>query len=341
MIEDVWDTRDPVAATFASRWSELAATAPEFNFTMDLRQLEWEAGRGRHARAAISSEGGVRTAIVLRRESGGWVCGYPWRWQVADAAPPERASVVPPPDRCARWFEAASGLAGSGRLRMFLPGEAQHAPAYPAGRTLLVRLDRTDEQLLAGMDANKRRAIKKAAKEGWVVAPAHHSADFRRFHELRRETSRRREPGAADGAMPETAEPGAGEAWREWEHPWMKLFLASQGDDVGSGSGFGFVEGGMIDYRTNASRPDARKAGANAVLAFEALRFGRERGCRIMNWGGVTEFKREMGGEIVSIWCWLGGGAMWAVPNALEAGARAVIRTASRRLKRSGLARKA
>ena len=54
----------------------------------------------------------------------------------------------------------------------------------------------------------------------------------------------------------------------------------------------------------------------NALLAWEALRRGRDQGCRWMNWREATEFKRELGGERVEVACRLGGGVVWALPNA-------------------------
>ena len=49
--------------------------------------------------------------------------------------------------------------------------------------------------------------------------------------------------------------------------------------------------------------------------AQEALRLGRERGMRAMNWGGVTTFKKELRGERLESHCWLGGGPLWAIPK--------------------------
>ena len=329
MIEHVWDTHQPPAPAFLERWQAIATRAPQFNFTMDADFLAWEARHGRHALAAIDTDDGRRTALVLRREGAAFVSGYPWRWQAADEAPPEDEIVVPSPARAAAWFRAAAQLAGAARLRMFLP-RAPQAPGFPAGQTLFVRLDRDDEALLAGMDSDKRRAIKRAAKDGWNVAPARGLAEFRRYGELQRETNTWRDSAATQAAA---EDPAPGEGWREWEHPWMRLFVAARQDEIGSGSGFGFVRGGTIDYRTNASRPDARKSGANAALAFEALRFGREQGCRLMNWGGVTRFKLDLGGETLALWCWLGGGPLWAPVNLAEAACRQVVRAGATRWK--------
>jgi hypothetical protein len=117
-------------------------------------------------------------------------------------------------------------------------------------------------------------------------------------------------------------DPPAGRSWREWENPWMKLFVAIRDGQVVAGSGFGWNPGGMMDYRTNASTLEAKRVGANILLAFEAMRAGRDAGARWMNWGGNTSFKSRLGAEPVTIGCRLGGGPAWLVPNHVEASLR-------------------
>jgi hypothetical protein len=101
----------------------------------------------------------------------------------------------------------------------------------------------------------------------------------------------------------------------------MWLLLAVRDGKIEAGSGFGVYPGGMIDYRANASSLEGKKGRANVLLAWEAIRLGRERGYRWMNWGGATMFKQELGGTRLRIVCRLGGGPLWALPNAVETGA--------------------
>jgi hypothetical protein len=112
--------------------------------------------------------------------------------------------------------------------------------------------------------------------------------------------------------------PEPGEVWREWELPWMWLLVAKQGGVVRAGSGFGLWPGGSLDYRTNASDAEGMKGGANILLAWEAMRRGRDAGHRWVNWGGATRFKLDLGGECLTVHSWLGGGPLWQVPNRLE-----------------------
>lgn len=324
MIAAVWDTREPLAAAFRDRWAALAAESPQFNFSMDAACLAHEAAQGRHALAAILEDGGRRAALVLRREGPGFVSGHPWRWQLARAAPPEAEIAIPSAADCAWGFRAAGELARGARVHVHLPAAPPRGTAgYAAGGTLLLRLDAGDEALLAGMNPSKRQAVRKSAREGYAVAPARGDDERRAYHALH-EGMEWHAAGAPGGA---------GEPWREWELPWMRLLVATRAGAVEAGSGFGFSPGGTMDYRANASTPAARRIGVNAQLAFAALQEARRAGCRLMNWGGVTEFKRQLGGVRTPVWCWLGGGGLWKPANHFVAGSRNAQRALAARWK--------
>ena len=322
----LWHTYEPEDAEFARRWATRLARAPHAHFGLEGGHLRWEAAHGRHATLALVEEAGRGGALVLRHEGGGRVSGWPWRWQMVVEDP---ARVTPEgldPEETEWLMSHAQRLAGSHRLTCFTPHPPRaRAPGFAAGATTLRAIGGDDEEVLRSLDTNKRRLIRRARSEGFVVEAAGGIEALRAFARLQRETERRRGVAVPDES---TATPAAGEAWREWEHPWMRLLVAVRGGTIEAGSGYGIVPGGMMDYRANGSTLEAKKAGANMLLAFEALRLGRASGCRWMNWGGVTEFKREMGGVRVDVTCRLGGGAMWAVPNRIQA----TLRTARPRV---------
>jgi hypothetical protein len=180
------------------------------------------------------------------------------------------------------------------------------------------------------MDGDKRRTIAKARKAGWIVREAREADTFRAFAALQQAAERRR--GGNVEALPEA--PAPGESWREWELPWMGLLVAERDGALEAGSGFGWVPGGMLDYRANASSERGRREGANVLLAFEAMRLGRDRGLRWINWGGATLFKRDFGGTLVPVTCRLGGGAAWAIPNRVQTSLRRARPRAAALLKR-------
>lgn len=314
-----WDTRANAPNGFDAAWTARLARCRLANFTMDLAFLRWDAAAGRHARLALVEDGSRRAAIVLRETPKGLESGWPWRWQVALEGADD-APFTPAPDD-ARWlFECCNALADGRRLLLHLPlAPDGAAPSLFAGATLVKDMRPGEDEMLKSLDGNKRRAINKARREGYTVAVATTLAQMRVFAELHLIVDARH--GFHTGPLADS--PGPTEAWREWEHPWQTLWVAEREGQVVAGSGFGHYPGGMMDYRANASTPEALKAGANALLAWEALRQGRAAGHRAMNWGGVTTFKQELRGERIESHCWLGGGARWAIANHAVAASRA------------------
>lgn len=319
MTFTTWDTRKSAPDGFESAWAARLARCPLANFSMDPALLRRDASRGSHSRLALVEGDGRRAAIVLRETSGGWASGWPWRWQAAleadDAAP-----LVPSHDD-ARWLHVRAGeLADGRRLHLHLPLAPEGAaPSFHAGSTLVKDMRPSEEEMLKSIDGNKRRAVNKSRREGYTVAVATTLEQMRAFAELHLIVDARH----GFHHPPLTEAPGPAEEWREWELPWQTLYVAEREGKVVGGSGFGHYPGGMLDYRANASTPQALKVGVNVLLAWEALIHGRAAGYRSMNWGGVTTFKLELRGERVESHCWLGGGPLWAIPNHVLAGTKA------------------
>lgn len=315
----VWDTRENAPNGFDAAWNARLSRCRLSNFTMDLALVRWEAGRGNHARLALADEGPRRAVLLLRETPRGYESGWPWRWQVmlegAEDAPfaPSREDAV--------WLHRqADAVARGRRVMLHLPlPPAGAAPSFFSGGTLVKDMRPSEDEMFKALDTNKRRAVNRARKDGLVVREATTLEQMRAFTELHLVVEARH----GYHHPPLVENPGPTEAWREWEHPWQTLWVAEREGVVVAGSGFGYITGGMMDYRVNASTPEALKAGANALLAWEALCRGRQAGYRAMNWGGDTTFKREMRGERIETHCWLGGGAMWAIPNHVRAGVAA------------------
>jgi hypothetical protein len=309
MAVKTWSTRDPIAPEFSATWQRHLARAPHAHYAMRLDFLAWDARKGRHARALIVDD--LPALMVLRESGGGWTSGWPWRTQMAIADPAGRGPEGMTPDEQRRLLEAMVRFTGSARSRCYLFQPVEDALGYLCAATYLTPLDQDEQALHAHFDGNRKRAIKRAAKEGYEVVEATTFEQFRAFAALQRAAETRR--GAHPEPLPEQV--GPGESWREWELPWMQLLVAVREGQVVAGSGFGFAPGATVDYRANASNAEARKAGVNLLLAWEAMRRGRQAGQRWINWGGSTVFKRHLGGVRVPVWCRLDGGPVWAVPN--------------------------
>ncbi len=315
-----WDTCEPLDPGFEQAWRERLSRAPHANFSLDPVYLSWEAARGRPALAALLDEGGRAGALVLREAKGGWACGWKWRWQavIEDAG---RRGPVGMSGEEARWlFAHARRLAGGRRLRCFFPVPAPAGVAsYRAATTLIQSLEHSDDEFLKAMNKGKRRMVQRAQRERYEVFVARSPDQFKAFWLIQRETYARhgiRVPGSAD------ARPGPGELWREWELPWMWLVVGAKNGIIETGSGDGVWPGGMLEGRTAASTPLARKDGAYALVSYEELRLGRDLGHRWLNLGGDTTFKREVAGSMgqrVPMHCWLAGGAAGGLGDRLEA----------------------
>ena len=321
MSERVWDTARVCDPGFEREWYARLARIPHAHFAMRLDWLAWGARHGTPARAALVEDGEREGLVILRHEHGEWVSGWPWRWQLM-ALPHAACDAM---GLCAADFDwlldEASRLSGTQRVRAFVPVVNGSRRGFPGGRTLLLSLAPDEERLLASMGADKRRTVKKCEKSGYTVVEAETHEQFRAYRRLQYETAQRRRRdghGDGDGAASFEADPAPGEAWREWELPWQWLLLAIRDGSVHAGSGFGRIAGGTLDYRTNASTTEGMRAGANVLLAWEALRRGRAAGMQWMNWGGATIFKRQLGGELVGVECRLGGHAFWSIPNRVE-----------------------
>ncbi len=315
MRVETWDTRRPLDPGFEREWRASLERCRYANFSLDPRHLAWEAQCGRHALAVRAVDGGRAAVLVMRSQGAGLVSGWPWRWQVAVEDPAGAAGAGLAAEECAWLFDRARAAAGGRRLTCYLPMTAaatSTAAGFLAGATLLRSLQEDDDGFLRHMDVNKRRAVKRALREGWEVRQAAGLEELRSFAVILREMELAR--GKRVPEIP-ASPPGPGEGWRMWELPWMWALVAVRDGVIGAGSGYGVLAGGTMDYRSNGSSSEARKAGVNTLLAWEAMRRGRDHGCRWMNWGGVTEFKRELGGARVEMACRLGGGALWAIPN--------------------------
>lgn len=317
MSVTVWSTRDPLDPGFERAWNERLSRIPQAHFAIRLDFLAHEARSGEHAMAILIDDGTAHGILVMRDAGAEWISGWPWRWQ---AMIEEGAGAVGMSADQADWlWDHARRIAGQRRLRFFLPVPAHDGSSFVAASTYVQSLELAEEEMWKRLDGAKRRMVKRATGQGYTVVEAQELAHLRAFADLPRDGRR---GAAAPALIGADGLPEPGEGWREWERPWMSLLVAVREGVVEAGSGFGFREGCTVDYRTNASTGAGKRDGANVLLAWEALRRGRERGFRWLNWGGATRFKQEFGGERLSIVCRLGGGTAWALPNMLTASTR-------------------
>jgi hypothetical protein len=302
----------PPDATFAEAWRERLSRTRHANFTLSLDYLAHQAERGEASLAVLIDEGPRRGAMVLREAGSKLVSGTPWRWQIVieDADPLDPRGMTQ--DDAVWFFGHAQRLAGGRRLRFFAPHPLRSALSYLAARTVFLDLAHsTEEQLWAAMDPSRRRMVRRSGKQGYEVIEGDTPELQRSFDEQVAETGARRHglrPGNDSG--PEVA--------RGWGLPWHWLLVVVRDGAVVAGLGLGRHPGGTVDGRASCSSEQAMKAGTNSQVWWESVRQARLAGHNWMNLGGSTIYKREFGGVLVPIYCRLGGGPLWWVPNLLE-----------------------
>ena len=248
MTVRIWDTRQAIDPDFERAWRDRLARSPHAHFEFDPAFLTWEARQGRGMRAVLLDDADRRAALLLGAAQVEAVCGRPWRWDalVEGEEGTGRGFTAAEAD----WlFQQAQRAAGARRLRCFLPWAPRRStPHYLAGATIVQTLAETDDQLMKRFDATKRRSIRKCAELGYEILETTDHQHLRAFAALQRAIEARHghEPGGRGrDALP--ADPPAGQAWREWELPWMWLLVALKDGAVQAGSGFGLYPGATVD----------------------------------------------------------------------------------------------
>lgn len=166
---------------------------------------------------------------------------------------------------------------------------------------------KTDDELLKGMNQLWRRNIRRAAKEGVQVSLGGRD-DLARFHEIYKETAKR------DGFT--------GRSLSYFEHMWdvlnaeeegrMRLFLAEHEGDLVAATTFVTV-GEHAWYSYGASTTAKREVRGSNAVQWEMIRTANAAGCAVYDMRGIVEgvgaddpelgliqFKVGSGGEAVA-----------------------------------------
>lgn len=319
MSLEKWSTRAPLDGAFATRWDDAIRLAPGASFSLLPAWARLEAAMGRHSLFVLAEHERRRMAIVLRECGAELHSGWPWRWQAVFCDDADRDPHQLERSEAALLFRVAQKAAPGVRVRMHLPAEpVARVPGYRCGATILQRLDASNEELLAGMDEEKRRQLRRALREGYTARRADRGEDHRGYARLDGVVRRAR----GEVVTPILDAPGPGENWREWELPWMRLFVAER-DGVAAGfAGDGFAPRALVDGRSAAVTPEGRKAGVMPLLCHHETCAFRDEGHRWFNHGGDTTFKREVAGTLgvrVEMHAWLGGGSRFLLANGATA----------------------
>ncbi|MFC1810808.1 lipid II:glycine glycyltransferase FemX [Patescibacteria group bacterium] len=192
----------------------------------------------------------------------------------------------------------------------YLKGEASDIPKnlknahahYQPETTLVINLEKSEDEILAQMKQKGRYNIKLAEKKGVKIRE---SDDVTEFHKILKQTTQRDKFSGHNKEfyqkMIDILEP----------HDGAKLYVAEYEGEVIAGIIVTFYKN-TATYYYGASSNQHRNVMAPYLLQWHAIREAKKRGCKYYDflgiappeaknhpWKGVTEFKLKFGGEVV------------------------------------------
>lgn len=192
-----------------------------------------------------------------------------------------------------------------------------------------LRLDRDDDELLAGMRPNGRRDVRRAVRNGIVVEEVEPATDPAFAAEYYAQVCT---AFAKRGLMP-TYPQRRVEQMIEHLHPTGGLVLlrARTADGRPAATGiFPGMPGGTAVFWMGASDPDTQSSLPNEALMWHALRTWRDRGAVRFDFGGGGTYKRKYGGTEIEV-PWFRVSRFGALEHA-----RATARRGARAIQRRG-----
>ena len=196
-------------------------------------------------------------------------------------------------------------LANRENLKILERAGLKKSPMHLAAEhTVMIDLNLSEEELLAGMRRQTRYEVRRADKLGMTVEKSDSEEIFREFHQVQVETARRQ------GFVPPSLEVLLAEREAFQENITMYVVRTDAGEPVAYGL---VIKDGMEgDYYEAASTALNRKLPGAYALLWQAMRDLKAEGYKRFNlWGiapagqpghryaGVTTFKTGFGGEVV------------------------------------------
>ncbi|MBR3248748.1 peptidoglycan bridge formation glycyltransferase FemA/FemB family protein [Candidatus Saccharibacteria bacterium] len=173
-----------------------------------------------------------------------------------------------------------------------------------AEHTVMIDLNLSEEELLAGMRRQTRYEVRRAGKMGITVQKENSEEIFRKFHQVQLETARRQ------GFVPPNLKTLLAEREAFGEN--IQIYTARTVEGEPIAYGMIIKDGHEGDYYEAASTPLNRKMPGAYALLWQAIRDLKAEGYERFNlWGiapagqpehryaGVTTFKTGFGGSVV------------------------------------------
>lgn len=156
---------------------------------------------------------------------------------------------------------------------------------------VMLNLSRGPEELFRKFSENKRTNIKKAIKQGVLVAPATTPDEVGAYYAICVDWSRRK-------GLPIATEDQFQQTFALTGN--RRLFLASHDGKIIAGVVIRFFPHGVMEYAANSSLESALRLRPNDLLHWRAIEWGCQEGLTHYSLGGTHLFLRKFGGQIVS-----------------------------------------
>lgn len=171
--------------------------------------------------------------------------------------------------------------------------------------SFILDLTPTEDDLLAGLKSKTRYNVKLAQKSGVQVTVDNSEAAFAEYIKLWKETTKRQAFYSHDQKYHQNM-------WAFMNKSGTAHLLKATYQNQTLGIWIVFVHAGVLYYPYGASSRQHREVMANNLLAWEAIRFGKQQGCRSFDmwgslgpdadpdnpWFGFHRFKAGYGGEL-------------------------------------------
>lgn len=175
-----------------------------------------------------------------------------------------------------------------------------------AGANFLMDLTKSEEDLLSGMSNKQRYNINYAIKKGVTVRKAQGQKDFDIFFDLYKETGERQ-------GFYFRSKNYLQKAWEIFSQHSACDILIAEYEGKPFASWLLFVSEGILYYPYGGSTENLKNLQANCLIGWEAIKYGKEKGCDLFDmWGaaenledtkdeyfGFSQFKAKFGGQHV------------------------------------------
>ena len=292
------------------KWSKVLEEYPEANFLQSPSYKKMNELLGNKTIDFEFNDDGFGLGIVRDAKLGRYLeipCGPLIDWAKKDVVNNtlNKIKAVAKEEKCVFVRIRPQLMMNSENIKHLEESGLKKSPMHLAAEhTVMINLEKTEEELLAGMRRQTRYEVRRADKLGIKVSKSNSEEVFREFHSIQVETAKRQ------GFIPPNLDVLLAE--REAFGDNITIYTARTSEGEAIAYGLVIVDKIEGDYYEAASTELNRKLPGAYAIIWQAMRDLKKEGCKRFNlWGiappgqpnhryaGVTTFKTGFGGEVV------------------------------------------